>query len=91
MRYFAHALREELERLDVSPYYLAEFTGLDQAFVRRLVSGEKNPSLNTVVLLSLALVSDAEKFKKNPMMAKVLPRLISAATSDAVAGNHRRT
>jgi hypothetical protein len=90
MRYFAHALREELERLEVSPYYLAEFTGLDHAFVRRLVSGEKNPSLTTVVLLALALVSDAKKFKDNPMMAQVLSRLVSAAMSDAVAGSRRR-
>ncbi len=90
MRYFAHALREELDRLEVSPYYLAEFTGLDQAFVRRLVSGEKNPSLSTVVLLALALVSDQAKLKDNPMMSLVLSRLVSAAMSDAVAGNRRR-
>jgi predicted transcriptional regulator len=90
MRYFAHALREEMARLEVSPYYLAEFTGLDQAFVRRLASGEKNPSLGTVVVLAMALVSDAQKFKANPMMAQVLSRLVSAAMADAVAGNRRR-
>jgi predicted transcriptional regulator len=90
MRYFAHALREEMDRLGVSAYYLAEFTGLDQAFVRRLAAGEKNASLVTVVALAMALVSDAQKYKTNPMMAQVLSRLVSAAMADAVAGDRRR-
>jgi hypothetical protein len=90
MRYFAHALREELERCKVSPYYLAEFTGLDQAFVRRLASGEKNPSLSTVIVIAQAIPSDQLKFKADPMVGQVLPRLVSAAMSDAVMGTRRR-
>ncbi len=91
MRYFAHALREELERCQVSPYYLAEFTGLDHAFVRRLVSGEKNPSLQTVIAIAQAIPSDQQKFKSDPMVALVLPRLVSASMSDAVMGTRRRS
>jgi transcriptional regulator with XRE-family HTH domain len=90
MRHFAHALREELARAGLSPYYLAEFTGLDPAFVRRLVSGEKNASLQTVIALAMALVSDPERFKADPMVAQVLSRLVAAAMADAVAGGRRR-
>jgi hypothetical protein len=80
-----------LQQTRESPtYYLAEFTGLDPAFVRRLVAGEKNASLQTVIALAMALVSDPERFKADPMVAQVLSRLVAAAMADAVAGGRRR-
>lgn len=90
MHAFAQALREEVARAGLSAYYLAEFTGLDPAFVRRLLAGEKNPSLQTVIALALALVSDPARYQADPTVAQVLSRLVAAAMADAVAGGRRR-
>lgn len=53
---FAERLSRLLEQHDVSCYKIAEFTHLDQSYLSRLRSGDKNPSPETLVKISLALV-----------------------------------
>jgi transcriptional regulator with XRE-family HTH domain len=52
-------------RTGKSRYRLWQLTGLDQAFLSRLETGEKNPSRNTVLLLGLALVHDCNQISCN--------------------------
>jgi predicted transcriptional regulator len=53
---FGDSLRRLRTRSGKSRYRLWQLTGLDQAFLARLETGEKNPGRNTVLLLGLALV-----------------------------------
>lgn len=54
---FAHVLRTLRKRAGKSRYRIARFSGLDQAYILRLETGErKRPSRATVFRLTLALV-----------------------------------
>ena len=54
---FAVLLRLLRERSGKSRYRLAQFCGLDEAYLSRLESGERrNPSRDTVMKIGLALV-----------------------------------
>ncbi|MGA2160309.1 MAG: helix-turn-helix transcriptional regulator [Dehalococcoidia bacterium] len=53
---FADRLAKLLEQHNVSCYKIAEFTHLDQSYLSRLRSGDKHPSPETLVKISLALV-----------------------------------
>ncbi len=58
MNELARTLRDLARRWGVSEEYIAEFTGLDRSYIRRLFSGEKrNPSRRVLVAVALALVS----------------------------------
>ena len=53
---FAKVLKKLRLKSGKSRYELSKLTALDQSFLGRLETGEKNPSRNTVLKLSLALV-----------------------------------
>lgn len=58
---FAELLQDLRERAKKSRYELHKTTGLDQAYLKRLEDGSKtNPSRETVLMLSLALVRGSE-------------------------------
>jgi transcriptional regulator with XRE-family HTH domain len=53
---FARVLKKLRARSGKSRYELSKLTALDQAFLGRLETGEKNPSRDTVLKLGFALV-----------------------------------
>ncbi len=59
-RGFCGTLRKLRSKSGKSKYRLAQYSGLDEAYVGRLESGERqNPSRDTVMKLGLALVADS--------------------------------
>ncbi len=57
---FSRTLRGLRTRSGKSRYVLAQFSGVDEAYILRLESGERqNPSRDTVLKLCLALVADS--------------------------------
>ncbi len=57
---FAVLLKRTRENAGKSRYSLARFSGVDEAYILRLESGERqNPSRDVVVKLALGLVSDS--------------------------------
>ncbi len=58
---FAMTLKRLRKKAGKSRYRLAQYSGLDQAYVLRLESGERsNPSRDVVWMLALALVEDTD-------------------------------
>lgn len=58
---FSISLKRLRRKAGKSRYKLAQWTGLSEAYLLRLENGERaNPSRDVVVLLALALVSDAK-------------------------------
>ena len=59
---FSAALMRLRKKSEKSRYRLAQFTGLDEAYLLRLESGQRqNPSRDVVVKLGLALVADSSR------------------------------
>jgi len=58
---FAKTLRDLARLCGKSEYRLAQLSGLDPTFVRRLFDGEKRPSN-----LTIALVTDPKLARKHP-------------------------
>ena len=57
---FSLVLRRLRERSNKSRYRLAQFTGVNEAYLLRLETGERqNPSRDVVLKLGLALVADS--------------------------------
>ena len=57
---FSRALKRLRSKSGKTKYKLAQYSGLDEAYVSRLESGERqNPSRDTVMKLGLALVADS--------------------------------
>ena len=57
---FSGTLRKLRSKSGKSKYRLSQYSGLDEAYILRLESGARqNPSRDTVMKLSLALVADA--------------------------------
>ena len=57
---FSRTLKRLRSKAGKSRYKLAQYSGLDEAYVLRLESGERqNPSRDTVMKLALALVTDS--------------------------------
>ena len=57
---FSVLLRDLRERAGKSRYRLAQFSGLNEAYLLRLETGERHrPTRDTVVKLALALVADS--------------------------------
>lgn len=53
---FSRAFSKLLQKAGVTPYQIANYTELDEAYLSRLRSGErKNPSPQTITKISLAL------------------------------------
>ena len=58
---FSRALKRLRSKSGKTKYKLAQYSGLDEAYVLRLESGERqNPSRDTVMKLGLALVADSD-------------------------------
>lgn len=56
---FGETLKALRKKAGKSRYQLAQFTGIDQAYILRLERGEKsNPSRDVVLMLGLALVQN---------------------------------
>jgi transcriptional regulator with XRE-family HTH domain len=86
MNDFSKTLRKLAELCGKSEYQVAQYSGLDPSFVRRLFDGEKQASNLTIVRLALALVMDPEVYENDPAMAAyILNTLKNAQLSDAVA------
>lgn len=86
----AQYLHDQLRARGKSLYFLAEFTGLDIRYLRRLACGEKrNPSTETLVKVAFALVACEEQFKQDPRLPMVLGELMLAAGYTAVGAAHR--
>ena len=57
---FSGTLKRLRERSGKSRYRVAQFCGLDEAYLARLESGERrNPTRDTVMKIGLALVQDS--------------------------------
>ena len=58
---FSALLKKLRKNAGKSRYKVAQFSGIDEAYVLRLESGERqNPTRDVVVRLGLALVADSE-------------------------------
>lgn len=58
---FGETLKTLRSKADKSRYRLAQYSGLDEAYILRLESGERqNPSRDSVMKLSLALAANSE-------------------------------
>ena len=52
---FSEAFTALLKKTGISRYKISQYTHLDQAYLHRLTTGEKqNPSLETIIKISLA-------------------------------------
>ncbi len=86
----ARYLHSQLQARRKTLYFLAEFTGLDIRYLRRLASGEKlNPSTETLVKIAFALVASEEQFKQDPTLPMVLCELLLAGGYTAVGAARR--
>lgn len=83
---FAHALNDLAKLCGKSEYQLAQFSGLDPTFVRRLFDGEKRASNLTIIRLTIALVMDPDLARRYPAQVPfILNALKDAQLSDAIA------
>ncbi|MGH2533090.1 MAG: hypothetical protein ACRDJW_12395 [Thermomicrobiales bacterium] len=86
MSEFAKTLKDLAKLCGKSEYQIAQLSGLDPTFVRRLFDGEKNASNLTIVRLTIALVMDPELARKHPAQVPfILNALKDAQLSDAIA------
>ena len=86
MNEFAQTLRDLAKLCGKSEYQLAQLSGLDPTFVRRLFDGEKRASNLTIIRLTIALVMDPELARKYPAQVPfILNALKDARLSDAIA------
>ncbi len=86
MSEFAQTLKDLAKLCGKSEYHLAQLSGLDPTFVRRLVDGEKHTSNLTIIRLTIGLVMDPELARKYPAQVPfILNALKTAQLSDAIA------
>ena len=70
---FAKTLRKIRTKSGKSNYRLAQYSGLDEAYILRLESGERqNPSRDSVMKLCLALAANSEDVSINDANALLL-------------------
>jgi transcriptional regulator with XRE-family HTH domain len=63
---FTEALNELLEHSGVSRYQIAQYTGIDEGYLCRLVKGEKsNPSPGIVARICLAIAHYSDKVSQH--------------------------
>ena len=83
---FAKTLRDLAKLCGKSEYQIAQLSGLDPTFVRRLFDGDKRASNQTIIRLTIALVMDVELARKYPTQVPfILNALKDAQLSDAIA------
>ncbi len=86
MNDFARTLQDQLKARGKSLTFLAEFTGIDRAYISRLARGEKErPSPETVVKLWMGLIACEEQYRKDPLMPHGLSELMLSAGFTAAA------
>jgi hypothetical protein len=86
MSEFAKTLNDLARLCGKSEYQLAQLSGLDPTFVRRLFDGEKRASNLTIIRLTIALVMDAKLAEQYPAQVPfILNALKNAQLSDAIA------
>jgi len=86
MNEFAQTLNDLAKLCGKSEYQLAQYSGLDPSFIRRLFDGEKRASNLTIIRLTMALVMDAELARQYPAQVPfILNALKDAQLSDAIA------
>jgi hypothetical protein len=86
MNDFAQTLNDLARLCGKSEYQLAQYSGLDPSFVRRLFDGERRASNLTIIRLTMALVMDPELARKHPAQVPfILNALKDAQISDAIA------
>jgi transcriptional regulator with XRE-family HTH domain len=66
MSEFARTLSDLAQLCGKSQYQVAELSGLDPTFVRRLFNGEKRTSHVTNIRLTIALVMDPKLAREHP-------------------------
>ena len=70
---FGETLKTLRLKADKSRYRLAQYSGLDEAYILRLESGERqNPSRDSVMKLSLALAANSEAVSIHDVNALLL-------------------
>lgn len=85
---FAKKLRHASNRFEKSEAYLAKATRLDRTFIRRLMDGQKRPSIRTIMLLTIALLSCPELLAKREVeAAQLFSDLLGALVDDEIAGS----
>ncbi len=83
---FAKTLKDLAKLCGKNEYQLAQLSGLDPSFVRRLFDGEKRASNQTIIRLTVALVMDPGLAKRYPSQVSfILNALEDAQLSDAIA------
>lgn len=83
---FAQTLSDLARLCGKSEYQIAQYSGLDPTFVRRLFDGEKRASNLTIIRLTMALVMDPELARQHPATVPfILNALKDAQLSDAIA------
>jgi len=86
MSEFAQTLKDLAKLCGKSEYQLAQYSGLDPTFVRRLFDGEKRASNLTIIRLTIGLVMSPELAQKYPAQVPfILTALKDAQLSDAIA------
>jgi hypothetical protein len=87
MSEFAKTLKDFADVCGKSEYQVAQLSGLDPTFVRRLVDGEKRASNLTIERWTIALVMDQRLDHAHPARVPfILNALENAQISDAIAG-----
>ena len=86
MNEFAQTLNDLAKVCGKSEYQLAQYSGLDPTFIRRLFDGEKRASNRTIIRLTIALVMCPELARDHPAQVPfILNVLKDAQLSDAIA------
>ena len=86
MSAFAKTLNDLAKLCGKSEYQIAQYSGLDPSFVRRLFDGEKRASDLTIIRISIALVMDPELARQHPSQVPTILNLLkNAQLSDAIA------
>lgn len=75
MSEFARTLKDLADVCGKSEYQIAQLSGLDPTFVRRLFEGKKNASNLTIIHLTIALVLDPRLAPSYPAQ---VPRVLNA-------------
>ena len=88
MTHFASTLKRLASERKMSVQYLADFTSLDPSYIRRLMTGEKTPSMLTLIKLAIALCSCPERFQQDKVgEPQTLFELLLALLSDGAASS----
>lgn len=83
---FAKTLTELAKLCGKSEYQLAQYSGLDPSFVRRLCDDDKHASNLTIIRLTIALVMDPQLIEQHPARVPfILNALTDAQLRDAIA------